>query len=173
MASNYRSMFLSGLVISTTAEGLVDINGNPIAQANIVGSGNYAYSPTITLNGDTDNYILTAVCEGCTIEIALEMSPDGVNWCACILSSGSPCEFECTAAVGDCTTAVVDVSLLPFVRLKIGNAGSTGGTCSVGLYHELEEQADSGSITSSSAGDEIEQEVVFGTTYPQQNEKVT
>lgn len=173
MASNYRSMFLSGFTISTTSTGLVDEDGNALATANIVGSGNYAYSPTMTLNGDTDNYILTAICDGCTVEIALEMSPDGVNWCPCVLSSGSNCEFECTAQAGDCTTQVVDVNLLPFVRVKIGNAGSTGGTCSVGLYHELEEQADSGSVTSGKADDSIEQEVTYGEVSPQQNQKVT
>jgi len=173
MASNYRSMFLSGFTISTTSTGLVDENGNALATANIVGSGNYAYSPTMTLNGDTDDYILTAICEGCTVEIALEMSPDGVNWCPCVLSSGSNCEFECTAQAGDCTTQVVDVSLLPFVRIKIGNAGSTGGTCSVGLYHELEEQADSGSVSSGKADNTIEQEITYGEATPQQNQKVT
>ena len=55
MASNYRSMFLSGFTISTTGTGLVDEDGNALATANIVGSGNYAYSSTMTLNGDTDN----------------------------------------------------------------------------------------------------------------------
>lgn len=173
MASNYRSMFLSGFTISTTSTGLVDEDGNALASANIVGSGNYAYSPTMTLNGDTENYILTAICDGCTVEIALEMSPDGVNWCPCVLSSGSNCEFECTAQAGDCTTQVVDVNLLPFVRIKIGNAGSTGGTCSVGLYHELEEHADSGSVTSVKEDDSIEQEITYGEATPQQNQKVT
>lgn len=173
MAANYRSMFLSGITISTTTEGLVDASGNPIAQANIVGSGNYAYSPTMTLNGDTDDYMLTAICDGCTIEISLEMSPDGINWCACVLSDGSNCEFECTATVGDCTTQIIDVNLLPFVRVKLGNAGSTGGTCSVGLYHTLEEQADSGSVTSGKADESIEQEITYGETTPQQNQKVT
>jgi hypothetical protein len=173
MASNYRSMFLSGVTISTTTLGLVDASGTPLATANIVGSGNYAYSPTMTLNGDTDDYILTALCDGCTVEISLEMSPDGVNWCPCVLSSGSDCEFECTATAGDCTTQVIDVNLLPFVRIKIGNAGSTGGTCSVGLYHELEEQAEDGSLTSGKADNTIEQEVTYGTSTPQQNQKVT
>ena len=133
MASNYRSMLLQNLTISATATGLVDAQGNALSTANIVGSGNYAYSPTMTLNGDTEDYILTAICDGCTVEISLEMSPDGVNWCPCVLSGGSNCEFECTAEAGDCTTQVVDVALLPFVRIKIGNAGSTGGTCSVDI----------------------------------------
>ena len=173
MASNYRSMLLQNLTISATSTGLVDAQGNALATANIIGSGNYAYSPTMTLTGDTDDYILTATCDGCTVEIKLEMSPDGVNWCPCVLSGGSSCEFECTATSGDCTTQVVDVSLLPFVRIKIGNAGSSGGTCSVGLYHELEEQADSGSIASGKTDDTIEQQVTFTGTTPRQNEKVT
>lgn len=172
MAANYRSMLLSGLTISTTTTGLVDASGNSIAEANIIGSGNYAYSPTMTLNGDTDDYVLTAVCDGCTVEIALEMSPDGINWCPCTLSSGSDCEFECTATVGDCTTQVIDVALLPFVRVKIGNAGSVGGTCSVGLYHTLQEDTATGSVTAGIVGDEIEQEITFGETSPKQNEKV-
>lgn len=172
MASNYRSMFFSGLTISQATTGLFDASGNSLPTADIVGSGNYAYSRVMTLNGDTDDYILTAICDGCTVEISLEMSPDGVNWCPCVLSDGSNCEFECTAVAGDCTTQVVDVNLLPFVRVKIGNAGSTGGTCSVGLYHELEEQADSGSITSGKADDSIEQEVTYGQASPSQNEKV-
>ena len=118
MAANYRSMFLQNFVIGTASTGLVDAQGNALATANIVGSGNYAYSPTITLNGDTSDYVLTAVCDGCTVEIALEMSPDGVNWCSCVLTSGNNCEFECTAQVGDCTTQQVDVPLLPFCKNK-------------------------------------------------------
>lgn len=173
MASNYRSDFLTGFTISTASTGLVDAQGNALATANIIGSGNYAYSPTMTLNGDTDRYILTAICDGCTVEIALEMSPDGENWCACVLSSGNDCEFECTAQAGDCTTQVVDVNVLPFVRIKIGNAGSTGGTCSVSLYHELEEQADTGTITSIKSDDTIEQDASFNFDDPKKNYKVT
>lgn len=173
MASNYRSMFLSGFTISQTSTGLFDEDGNSLPTADIVGSGNYAYSRVMTLNGDTDDYILTAICDGCTVEISLEMSPDGINWCPCVLSDGSDCEFECTAVSGDCTTTVIDVNVLPFVRVKIGNAGSTGGTCSVGLYHELEEQADTGSVTSAKADESIEQEITYGEASPQQNQKVT
>jgi hypothetical protein len=173
MASNYRSMFFSGLTIGTATTGLFDASGNSLPTVDITLSGNYAYSRVMTLNGDTDDYILTAICDGCTVEIQLEMSPDGVNWCPCVLSDGNPCEFECTAVAGDCTTQVVDVNVLPFVRVKIGNAGSTGGTCSVGLYHELEEQADSGTVTSAKADESIEQEITYGEATPQQNQKVT
>ena len=173
MASNYRSMFLQNLTITANSIGLYDATGNALTTANIIGSGNYAYSAPMTLTGDTDEYILTATCDGCTVEIALEMSPDGVNWCPCVLSSGSNCEFECTAASGDCTTQVIDVNVLPFVRVKIGNAGSTGGSCSVGLYHSLEQQADSGSVTSGKADDTIEQSVAFEGATTRQNTRIT
>ena len=65
------------------------------------------------------------------------MSPDGINWCPCTLSSGANCQFECTANAGDCTTQVIDVNVLQYVRVKIGNAGSTGGTCTVIINHTL------------------------------------
>ncbi len=173
MASNYRTDFLTGFTIGTASTGLFDASGNSLPTANIVGSGNYAYSPTLTLNSDTDEYILTALCDGCTVEISLEMSPDGVNWCPCVLSGGSNCEFECTATSGDCTTQVIDVNVLPFVRIKIGNAGSTGGTCSVSLYHDLVEQADTGTISAGKADDTIEQDASFNFEDPKKNYKVT
>ena len=66
------------------------------------------------------------------------MSPDGVNWCNCLLSNNANCEFECTADVGDCTTQVIDVPILQYARIKIGNAGSAGGTCTVRLNYSLE-----------------------------------
>lgn len=171
MASNYRSMFVENLTISQTTEGLFDIDGNPLATADIT-NGHYAYSRVMTLKGDTSNYIFTAICDGCILTVTLLMSPDGINWCECILSGGNPCTVECTPIVGDCTTKIVDVNLLPYVKIRLGNAGSEGGTCSIGLYHELEQQADSGSITSGPVDDSIEQEVTYNSLSPSQNEKV-
>ena len=137
MASSHATFFINNMIISTTSTGLFDVNGGALATANIVGSGNYAYSPTIQLSPKSIEHVLTAVCEGCTVEIKLEMSPDGTNWCDCTLTSGSVCEFECTATAGDCTTQVIDVSLLQFARIKIGNAGSVGGTCTIKLNFTL------------------------------------
>ncbi len=137
MAASQGISLIQNLTINTTATGLVDINGNALAAANIVGSGNYAYSPTMELSPKSIEHVLTAICAGCTIEVKLEMSPDGINWCDCTLSSGSVCEFECTSTVGDCTTQIIDVSLLQFVRVKIGNAGSTGGSCSININFTL------------------------------------
>ena len=137
MASSHGLYFIRDLTISATSTGLYDVNGNKLSSANIIGSGNYAYSKAIELSPKSIEHILTATCQGCTVEIKLELSPDGVNWCPCILASGSACEFECTAAVGDCTTQTVDVPVLQFARIRIGNAGSTGGSCNVLLNFTL------------------------------------
>jgi len=137
MASAHAIEFVKDLVISTASTGLFDANGNSLATANIIGSGNYAYSKTIELSPKSIEHILTATCAGCTVEIKLEMSPDGVNWCPCALSSGSNCEFECTADVGDCTVQPIDVPVLQFARIKIGNAGSSGGTCTAEIDFTL------------------------------------
>jgi len=137
MASGHSSILLKDLVISATSTGLFDADGNSLDSANIIGSGNYAYSPAITLSPKSIEHLLTATCQGCTVEIKLEMSPDGVNWCPCALSSGNNCEFECTADVGDCTTQPIDVPVLQYVRVKIGNAGSSGGTCTVRINFTL------------------------------------
>jgi len=137
MASSHAIDIIKDLTISATSTGLYDANGEKLSSANIVGSGNYAYSNLFQLSPKSIDHVLTATCEGCTVEIKLEMSPDGINWCPCVLSGGSNCEFECTADAGDCTTQVIDVPVLQFVRVKIGNAGSTGGTCTVKLNFTL------------------------------------
>ena len=137
MASAHAIDIIKDLTISSSSTGLFDANGGSLSTANIIGSGNYAYSKTIELSPKSIEHVLTATCEGCTVEIKLEISPDGVNWCPCNLSGGSACEFECTADVGDCTTQHVDVPVLQFARVKIGNAGSSGGSCTVKLNFTL------------------------------------
>ena len=137
MASAHGLFLIKDLTINSSATGLYDSSNNRLTTANIVGSGNYAYSKTFVLSPKSKDHILTATCDGCTVEIKLEMSPDGINWCPCALSDGSNCEFECTANVGDCTTKIIDVNVLQYVRVKIGNAGSSGGSCSVIINHTL------------------------------------
>lgn len=149
MASNYRTLMINNLTISETSTGLFDASGNALATADIIGTNNYAYSKAFELNNLSEDYILTAICAGCTLEVKLEMSPDGVNWCPCNLSGGNACEVECTATTGDCTTQVVDVNLLPFVRVKIGNAGSDGGTCTIALHYDFIQEQVTQVVTSS------------------------
>jgi hypothetical protein len=136
MSSAHHTIFLKDFVIEQFVD-LYDENGNP-TNGQITSSGNYLYTQAFTIPPKSVDHILTAVCEGCTIEILFQMSPDGVNWCDCILGNGSTCEFECTANVGDCTTKVIDVPVLGYGRIKIGNAGSVGGVCTVRLNYSLE-----------------------------------
>lgn len=137
MASSHAIDIIKDLVVSGTATGLYDANGEKLASANIVENGNYAYSNLFQLSPKSIDHVLVATCSGCTIEVYLEMSPDGINWCACNLSSGNPCTVTCTQASGDCTTQHVDVPLLQFVRVKIGAASEPSGVCSVKLTFTL------------------------------------
>lgn len=137
MASVHGISFIENLVISTASVGLFDINGNSLPTANIKLAGNYAYSKTIELSPKSIDHILVAICEGCVMEVLLQISPDGKNWVDCVLSDGSVCQANCTQEAGDCTTKIIDVSMLQFARVKVGNAGSEGGTCSVKLSFTL------------------------------------
>ena len=137
MASTHSVTFVADLTINSNSTGLFDEYGTALTSANIVGSGNYAYSGSVQLSPKSIDHLLTATCQGCTVEIKLEMSPDGINWCPCNLSSGNSCEFECTADVGDCTVQPIDVPVLQYARVRIGNAGSTGGSCTVKLNFTL------------------------------------
>ena len=137
MASAHGLTFIQDLTISSASTGLYDAQGNALATADILLSGNTAYSKPFLLSPKATDFILSATCEGCELKVTLEMSPDNINWCPCPLSNGDPCEITCTDTVGDCTTKVVDVALLQFVRVKVGEAGSQGGTCSVRLHFTL------------------------------------
>lgn len=136
MASAHGVIFVNDLSISSTATGLYDINGDPLASVDITGDS-FAYSKAVELSPKSIEHILFAMCEGCTLDVVLQMSPDGKNWVDCKLESGDPCKFTCTGTVGDCTTQVIDTSLLSSVRVKIGNAGSSGGKCTIGLSFTL------------------------------------
>tara|TARA_Y100000361_G_scaffold124595_1_gene117756 strand:- start:228 stop:641 length:414 start_codon:yes stop_codon:yes gene_type:complete len=136
MASAHGVNFVQDLIISSTSTGLYDINGDPLATADIT-SNSYAYSKAVELSPKSIEHILYAICEDCTLDVLLQMSPDGKNWIDCKLAGGTACEFTCTGTVGDCTTQVIDTSLLSTVRVKIGNAGSSGGKCTIGLNFTL------------------------------------
>ena len=142
MASAHAISLIDNLTISSASTGLFDANGNPLATVDILAgtgetSNNYAYSKTMELSPKSIEHILVAICEGCVMEVLLQISPDGQNWIDCVLSDGSTCEANCTATAGDCTTKIIDVSLLQFVRVRVGNAGSSGGTCSINLNFTL------------------------------------
>ena len=118
---------------------LVDANGNPLAEVRLTGSGvdHVAYSKTVVLSPKYNDYILTATCIGCVLKVEFEYSPDGVNWCNCILGNGEECEFVCTETAGDCTVSIIDVPILQYVRVKISNAGNASLDCSIFLTHTM------------------------------------
>ena len=142
MASSHGIALIDNLTISSASTGLFDANGNSLATVDILAgtgqtSNNYAYSKTIELSPKSEDHILVAICEGCVMEVLLQISPDGENWVDCTLADGSTCEANCTAQAGDCTTKIIDVPLLQFARVRVGNAGSSGGTCSINLNFTL------------------------------------
>lgn len=144
MSSAHKQIFIKNLVLTLSGgqgyavgQDLYDANGNKLDNVQITGSGNYAYTKTITLLPKFNDYILTAVCTGCSVKATLEFSPDGVTWCNCNLANGSPCEMECDPAVNDCTVKVVDVPLLQYVRVKIENAANEHLNCDIFLSHTM------------------------------------
>lgn len=145
MSSAHHITFIQDLEITNEnfREILFDKNtGNPVASDfNILNE--YAVTKAFTLPGKSLDHIFVGVCEGCSIEIKLEMSPDGINWCDCVLADGSICQAECTAAVGDCKSIIVDVPILQYVRLYIGVAGDLSTPqdqkfCTVKLHYSLD-----------------------------------
>ena len=137
MAASHALIFLKDFTISSTATGLFDTSGNSVASADLT-SDTYYFTKTVELSPKSIEHILVAACEGCTMEVWLEMSPDGENWIGCKLADGTTdCKVNCTSTAGDCSTQVIDSSLLEYVRLKIGKAGSTGGTCTLQLNFTL------------------------------------
>ena len=130
--------FIKNLTISASSTGLYDVNGVALSTVNIVGTDNYAYSNAIELSPKSIDHILTAICEGCTMEVLLQVSPDGTNWVDCKMADGTTnCSVDCTSATGDCSTKVLDVQLLQYARVKVGNAGSSGGTCTIKINFTL------------------------------------
>ena len=89
MASAHSIDFITNLTISNTAVGLFDVNNNSLATVDIIGTGNYAYSKIMELSPKSIDHILTAICEGCTMEVLLQVSPDGTNWVDCKMADGT------------------------------------------------------------------------------------
>ena len=144
MASSHDIVFVENIITGNVPEGLlteydtvnkVDL-GIPLTDIGPQ-TGKTGVTKAFLLSPKGKDYIFTAVCEGCQVVASLQMSPDGVNWCDCVLSDGNVCEVTCSAAVGDCTIKIVDVSILQYVRLIIGQAGTSNGVCTVRLNFTL------------------------------------
>lgn len=117
---------------------IYDANGNKLNDVQLTNAG-VAYSKTVALLPKYNDYIFTALCQGCAVNVTLEMSPDGINWCNCVLSDGNNCSVSCDPSGGatDCQIKIVDVSLLQYVRVKIDSAASTDLDCDIFLTHTM------------------------------------
>jgi hypothetical protein len=135
MSSGHDIVFIKDMVTGDTGGILFDeTTGAPVTS---IANGATGVTKAFLLSPKGRDYIFTAVCTGCSVSIvSLQMSPDGVNWCDCVLADGGVCSVNCDLTQ-DCYTKNVDVSVLQYVRLKIGNAGTSTGSCTVRLNYTL------------------------------------
>jgi len=92
--------------------------------------GGYLKTP---LPVDANDYIITVICPtGCTATVELWHSPNGVDWAQATDSNGDAISFECPG--GECTCKVLTVSLLQYVKIKLGNAASPAA-CTVKIHY--------------------------------------
>jgi len=145
MSSAHHITFLNNIEI--TNENFREILFDPTTGEKVASDfsilDDYGVTKSFALSSKSLEHIFVGVCEGCSIEIKLQMSPDNINWCDCILADGSPCKEECSSIVGDCKVRVVDVPLLQYVRLHVGIAGSLSEpqdkkVCTVNLHYTLD-----------------------------------
>lgn len=113
-------------------------DGLPVPDNFLITTGQ-GVTKTYALPSRSIEHLLVGTCLGCTLSATLQISPDGINWCDCPTVEGGPCTIDCDPDVGPCTTKIIGVPLLQYVRLKIGPAGSEsepGNTkiCSIRLH---------------------------------------
>lgn len=138
MASAHDIVFVKGMLTGDTEGILFDEDtGSPIAGIGPAAGSLTGVTKAFLLSPKGEDYIFTAVCNGCSVStVTLQMSPDGVHWADCVLADGNICSVNCDLTQG-CYTKTVDVSLLQYVRLKIGNAGTDSGLCTIRLNFTL------------------------------------
>jgi len=143
MSSAHQVMLIKDLTANSQGfadhPDLYDANGNKLGLTNIVGSQPGVYSKAFTLLPKYNDYILTVICSAtsCSASVALEHSPDGINWCDCALSDGSDCIAECDPVTNTCTVKIVDVPLLQYVRVKVYDITDNSIDCTVMLTHTM------------------------------------
>lgn len=138
MASAHEIVFINKMITGQT-EGILfhEETGAPVLGIGPEHGSGSGVTKAFLLSPKSIDHIFAAVCEGCTVSIvSLQMSPDGVNWCNCVLSDGGNCEVNCDLSQ-NCYTKNIDTSVLQYVRLKIGNAGTSTGECTVKLHFTL------------------------------------
>ena len=135
MASAHEVVFIKDMVTGDTGGILFhEETGAPVTS---IADGATGVTKAFLLSPKSIDHLFAAICTGCSVStVSLQMSPDGVNWCDCVLADGGVCSVNCDLTQ-DCYTKNVDVSVLQYVRLKIGNAGTSTGLCTVKLHFTL------------------------------------
>lgn len=137
MASGHALIFFKDLPTGA-ATGLTDANGNELGPVDLSLPQAEAYTKGFLLSPKAIDHILVGLCsQGCEARISLEMSPDGENWCPCILSDGNQCLVDCNPSISDCSAQTVDVSVLHYVRIKIDQVTVSNGLCTAMLTYTL------------------------------------
>jgi hypothetical protein len=143
MASAHHISFLDN--VQLTNENLRELlfdaaTGEPVASNfDAVNPGSVvAVTATQTLSSKSIDHILVGNCVGCTLNVTLQISPDGVNWTDCTLANGDTCQVDCSLEAGDCQASIIDVPLLQYVRIKVlPSATGTDKICTVNLHFTL------------------------------------
>ena len=92
-------------------------------------------SKTFVLPSDAKDFAVCNIADGCDCRMAIQMSPDGVNWCDCVDVNLDACNnISCTVTSGTCTCKVISVPMLQYVRVVLYGGDSSGGVGKVSIH---------------------------------------
>ena len=99
------------------------------------GSTNFTAQASKTLSSQAKEFILVTQPTGSNVKIKLEQSSNGSNWVQ--VQDSQDENIEATVTDGTTSIIYVDVPLLQYVRVQLGEA-TTSATCNVKLQHTLD-----------------------------------
>ncbi len=91
-------------------------------------------SKVFILPSNAKDFAVCNIATGCTCRLAIQMSPDGENWCDCFDSSNTKCNnVTCSADAGTCTCKIINAPMLQYVRVVLfGGVAQDGSETSAG-----------------------------------------
>ena len=100
----------------------------------------YNVSKPFTMPSQAKDFAFCAICSVCNCAMSLEMSPDGINWCPVVDSSGDPIHYTesdtnkpgamtCSSDSGACNCQLINTAMLQYIRVVLHDGASTGGKC--------------------------------------------
>ena len=98
------------------------------------GGANFSASTSKTLPSQAKEFILVVQPTGSNVKMKLEQSANGSDWVQVVDDQGA--NIESTVTAGATGIVYVDVPLLQYVRVQLGEA-TTSATCNVKLQHTL------------------------------------